>query len=51
MVANSEAMGPHEELIQDLLSIIQCFSCRLDGLRAYKDKVRKIIENVDPCQK
>ncbi len=41
----------HEELTQDLLAIIYCFSCRLCGLRTYEDKVKKIIENVDPCQK
>jgi putative resolvase len=51
VVANSEALSPHEELTQDLLSIIHCFSCRLYGLRNYKDKVKKIIENVDPCSK
>jgi putative resolvase len=50
VVANSVAMSPHEELTQDLLAIINCFSCRLYGLRNYKDKVKKIIENVDPCQ-
>jgi putative resolvase len=51
VVANSEALSPHEELTQDLLSIIHCFSCRLYGLRNYKDKVKKIIDNVDPCSK
>ena len=51
VVANSEALSPHEELTQDLLFIIHCFSCRLSGLRNYKDKVKKIIDNVDPCSK
>jgi putative resolvase len=51
IVANSEALSPHEELTQDLLSIIHCFNCRLYGLRNYKDKVNKIIDGVDPCSK
>lgn len=51
LIANAETLSPHEELTQDLLSIIHCFSCRLYGLRTYKDKVKKIVENIDPCSK
>ncbi|WP_199336385.1 IS607 family transposase [Nostoc sp. FACHB-110] len=51
IVANAETLSPHEELTQDLLSIVHCFSSRLDGLRKYKSKVKKIVEGVDPCAK
>jgi len=50
VVANAETLSPHEELTQDLLSIVQCFSSRLYGLRKYKSKVKKIVEGVDPCE-
>jgi putative resolvase len=51
IVANAETLSPHEELTQDLLSIVHCFSSRLYGLRKYKSKVKKIVEGVDPCTK
>jgi putative resolvase len=51
VVANSEALSPHEELVQDLLSIVHCFSSRLYGLRKYKEKVKLIAQGVDPCSK
>ncbi|WP_335095739.1 hypothetical protein [Nostoc sp.] len=51
MVANSEALSPQEELVQDLLSIVHCFSSRLYGLRKYKEKVKLIAQGVDPCLK
>ncbi|MCM0591841.2 MAG: IS607 family transposase [Gloeotrichia echinulata DEX184] len=49
VVANAETLSPHEELTQDLLSIIHCFSSRLYGLRKYKSKVKKIVDGIDPC--
>lgn len=49
VVANAETLSPHEELIQDFLSIVHCFSSRLYGLRKYKAKVKKIVDGVDPC--
>lgn len=49
VVANAETLSPHEELTQDLLAIIHCFSSRLYGLRKYKGKVKKIVDGVDPC--
>jgi predicted site-specific integrase-resolvase len=51
IVANAETLSPHEELVQDLLSIIHCFSSRLYGLRKYKAEVKKIVDGVDPCSK
>ncbi len=51
IVANAETLSPHEELTQDLLSIIHGFSSRLYGLRKYKAKVKKIVDGSDPCEK
>ncbi|EOS60280.1 hypothetical protein C815_01523 [Firmicutes bacterium M10-2] len=32
---------PKEELVQDILSILHVFSCRLYGLRKYKKQIRE----------
>ena len=37
--------SPEEDLIQDLISIIHVFSCRIHGLRKYKKKIQKDFEN------
>ena len=37
--------SPEEDLIQDLISIIHVFSCRIYGLRKYKKKIQKDFEN------
>lgn len=36
VVMNAESLSPEEEMVQDLLSIVHCFSSRLYGLRRYK---------------
>ncbi len=36
IIMNQESLSPTEEVIQDLLAIIHCFSSRLYGLRKYK---------------
>lgn len=41
VVANAETLSPHEELTQDLLSIVHCFSSRLYGLWKYKANARE----------
>jgi len=61
LVANQELGGEpaqqstsaQEELVEDLLAVVHCFSCRLYGLRSYTKKVRaKIVETLDnPRQK
>ena len=33
--------GPNEELVQDMISILQVFSCRLYGLRKYKNQIKE----------
>ena len=40
-VVNNEATSPQEEMVQDLTSIIDCFSLRIDGLRKYKKTIRE----------
>lgn len=39
IVVNNDTLSPQEEMIQDLISIIHVFSCRIYGLRKYKKKV------------
>ncbi|KMP93579.1 transposase [Bacillus wiedmannii] len=39
MIVNNEKLSPQEELVQDLISIIHVFSCRICGLRKYKKKM------------
>lgn len=45
VVMNQESLSPAEEVTQDLLSIIHCFSSRLYGLRKYKTKVKNIVNS------
>jgi len=47
-VMNAEALSPEQEMTQDLLSIIHCFSSRLYGLRKYKKKLREMIMEAAP---
>ncbi|EHO54187.1 IS607 family transposase [Lentilactobacillus kisonensis] len=39
VVVNNEHFSPEAEVVQDLISIIQVFSSRVDGLQKYKKKV------------
>ena len=39
VVVKNEKLSPHEELVQDIVSILQVFSCRLYGLRKYKKQI------------
>ncbi len=40
IVVNNEDLSPEREMIQDLISIIHVFSCRIYGLRKYKGKLK-----------
>lgn len=42
-VMNQERLSPTEEVTQDLLAIIHCFSSRLYGLRKYKTKLKELV--------
>lgn len=39
VVVKNEKLSPHEELVQDILSILHVFSCRLYGLRKYEKQI------------
>ena len=41
IVVNNETLSPEEEMVQDLISIIHVFSCRIYGLRKYKSKLEE----------
>lgn len=39
LILNSEQLSPEQEMVQDLLTIVHCFSARLYGLRNYRKKL------------
>lgn len=41
IVVNNESLSLQEELVQDILSILHIFRCRIYGLRKYKRKIRE----------
>lgn len=41
IVVNNEKTSPEQELVNDLISIIHVFSCRIYGLRKYKKQIEK----------
>jgi len=41
IVVNNESLSHQEELVQDIISLLHIFSCRIYGLRKYKNKIRK----------
>ena len=45
IVVNNEVLSPQEEMIQDLISIIHVFSCRIYGLRKYKRQIKEDMKN------
>jgi putative resolvase len=51
IVINNAKLSPHEELMQDFMSIMHCFSSKLYFLRAYKKKIveeQNITEIIEP---
>ena len=40
IVANQETLSPQQELVEDLLTIVHTFSCRLYGLRRYEKALK-----------
>lgn len=40
VVANQDSLSPQQEMVEDLLSIVHTFSCRLYGMRKYKKQIR-----------
>ena len=41
VVLDESSCRPEQELTEDILSILDTFSCRLSGLRKYRDKIKK----------
>ena len=41
IVVNNDSLSPQEEMVQDLISIIHVFSCRIYGLRKYKKTIKE----------
>lgn len=45
VIINNESLSPESEMVQDLMAIIHCFSCRLYGLRRYKKVIKAAAKN------
>jgi putative resolvase len=41
VVVKKEKWSPEEELVKDLISITHVFSCRVYGLRKYKNQLKE----------
>ena len=50
LIVKNEKLSPQEELVQDIVSILHVFSCRLYGLRKYKDKIKGEYGDVEELQ-
>ena len=44
LVLNQERLSPEQEMVQDMMTIVHCFSSRLYGLRNYKKKLKEALE-------
>jgi len=45
IVANQEQLSPQQEMVEDLMAIVHCFSSRLYGLRSYKKQIKEAAEH------
>ena len=50
LVVKNEELSPQEEPVQDIISILHVFSCRLYGLRKYKKQIEKDEEIAEELQ-
>jgi predicted site-specific integrase-resolvase len=39
MVFNQESLSVQQKIVQDLMAIVHTFSCRLNGIRKYKNQI------------
>lgn len=46
VVANAESLSPQQELLEDLMAVVHCFSCRLYGSRSYRKEKEKAIQEI-----
>jgi len=50
VVMNTETLSPEQELVQDLMRIVHCFSSRLYGLRNYRKALEKALKDENRAQ-
>ena len=50
IIVKNETLSPKEELVQDMIAILHEFSCRLYGLRKYKNQIKGDEEIVKELQ-
>jgi putative resolvase len=50
VVMNTETLSPEQELVQDLMSIVHCFSSRLYGLRNSRKALEKALKDENRAQ-
>jgi len=43
LVLNQERLSPEQEMVQDLMTVVHCFSSRLYGLRNYKKSLKEAL--------
>jgi predicted site-specific integrase-resolvase len=43
LILNQEKLSPEQEMVQDLMTIVHCFSSRLYGLRNYRRDLKKAL--------
>jgi putative resolvase len=43
LVLNNQSLSPEQEMVQDLMTIVHCFSSRLYGLRNYRERLDEAI--------
>lgn len=48
LVLNQETLSPEQEMVQDLLTIVHCFSSRLYGLRNYRKALDQALKEPPP---
>ena len=45
IIVNQESLSPQQEMVEDLMTIVHTFSCRLYGLRKYQKLLKKVLTN------
>lgn len=40
-MVNQESLSPQQEMVEDLMAIVHTFSCRLYGMRKYKQAIKE----------
>ena len=46
VVANAESLSQRAELLEDLMAVVHCFSCRLYGTRSYRKEKEQAIKEI-----